>query len=379
MGGVGRTRKKVQKKKPRKELLKFSMEHQLILLAVLCIVFAGILYWYFGLRPPALLNPPLKDLAAKDHVVLGVHVDPTRLGSKYYPDIVSSQFSFLTIDGGGSHFNETEPAPNKYDFANADKMVAFAEAHNMPVQFHHLVWGDAYSLPDWLKNGNYTKAQIWQILHDHINTIMARYKGKIKEYTVVNEAFTENQHVYNLQNWFGEHLGSQTGYIDQLFRWAHQDDPSAKLLINDFDNETKTSVSDAMFNYIKAAKARGVPIDGIGMQLHVKAENPPSRQAMIANMRRFAAIGVPVYVTEFDINTNAVKGSNTYKQYLESKIAKEVVGACVQSKACPSFDVFGLTNKNDLIKLLTRTKSRAYMFDSRYRPRQQYYALRSAW
>ncbi len=371
--------KNTQKKKQQSKKLKLSMEYQLIILGVLCIIFASILFWYFSLRPPQLLNPPFRDLAAKDHVTLGVHVDPDRLGSYIYPNIVTSQFSFITMDGYGTHFNQIQPAPTVYDFGKSDKMVNFAEKHAMPIQFHHLVWGDAYVLPNWLKHGKYSQDQIWQILHDHINIIMARYRGRIKEYTVVNEAFTENAHIYGLHNWFADHLGGGTSYIDQLFKWAHEDDPHAKLLINDFDDETETNISNQMFTYIKLAKARGVPIDGIGMQMHIDASNPPNRQAIIKNMKRFAQIGVPVYVTEFDINTNAVKGSNTYKQYLETRITKDIVGACIASKNCPSFDVFGLTNKNDIIKRFTGTKSRAYMFDSRYRPRQQYYAFRSAW
>ena len=370
---------KSQHKKSSKKRLQLSREHQLIILGALCFIFAGILYWYFSLRPPQLLNPPLKDLASTDHVALGIHVDPNRLGSKIYPNIVSSQFSYLTIDGGGSHFKEVQLAPTIYDFGGADKMVNFAEKHSMPVQYHHLVWGDQHYLPDWLIHGNYTKDQIMQILHDHINTIVDHYKGKIKEYTVVNEAFTENLHVFGLHNWFADQLGDQTNYIDQMFRWAHEDDPRAKLILNDFDDETRTKVSDTMYVYLKLAKARGVPIDGIGMQMHIDANHPPDKQQVIDNMRRFAQIGVPIYVTEFDINTNNVKGNNTYKQYLESKITRDIIGACVASKNCVSFDVFGLTNKNDLIKKLTHTQSRSYILDSRYRPRQQYYAFRSAW
>lgn len=352
----------------------------MIIAGIVCAVGVAVAYWYiFSLTPPKLLQPPLKDLAAAHNIALGVHVEPYSLNNKIYAGIVSGQFSFLTIDGGGSHFKEVQPTSTTFDFANTDKMVNFAVQHNMPVQFHHLVWGDAAYLPNWLLKGGYSKSQILQILHNHITTIMDRYKGRIQTYTVVNEAFAEDQHVYGVKNWFVEQFGSNTSYVDQMFRWAHQADPTATLLLNDFDNETETSVSDAMLNYIKAARSRGVPIDGIGIQMHIDASRPPSKQAIIANMKRFAAIHVPVYITEFDINTNAVKASNAYKQQLESKIAKDIVGACIDSKACVSFDVFGLTNENDFIRILTRANSREYMFDSRYVPRQQYYAFHSAW
>lgn len=353
----------------------------MVIVGAACVVGIAAAYWYvFSLSPPTLLSPPLKNLAAAHNIALGVHVMPNSLNNKIYSGIVSGQFNFLTLDGGGSQFNQIQPGSTIYNFANADKMVNFAVQHHMPVQFHHLVWGDAAYLPHWLLKGNYSKSQILQILHNHISTIMDRYKGRVQTYTVVNEAFAENQHVYGVKNWFVDHLDmSNTSYVDQMFRWAHQADPRATLLLNDFDNETKTSVSDAMLNYIKAAKARGVPIDGIGMQMHIDASRPPSKEDMITNMKRFAAIGVPVYITEFDINTNAVKGNNAYKQYLESEITKDVVGSCIESKACVSFDIFGLTNKNDLIKKLTRANSREYMFDSRYVPRLQYYAFHSAW
>jgi len=351
-----------------------------IIVGAACAAGIAVGYWYFfSLKSPTLLWPPLKDLAAVHNVALGVHVEPDGLNNKIYAGIVSSQFDFLTLDGGGSSFSQIQPGPTIYDFANADKMVNFAVQHNMPVQFHHLVWGDAVNLPNWLLKGGYSKNQILQILHNHISTIMDRYRGRVQTYTVVNEAFAEEQHVYGVKNWFVDQLGNNTSYVDQMFIWAHQADPTATLLLNDFDDETKTSVSNAMLGYIKAARARGVPIDGIGMQMHIDASRPPSKQAVVANMKRFAAIGVPVYVTEFDINTNAVKADKAYKEQLETKIAKDMVGACIESKACVSFDVFGLTNKNDLVRILTRANSREYMFDSRYVPRQQYYAFHSAW
>ncbi len=365
----------VHKKKTQK-----SFPLILIALIGLAIVSTALfIYWYYSLKPPALPFPPLKDLAAKRKIELGIHVDPKKLNERIYPDIVSSEFNLLTIDGGGSHFKEIQPAPAKYDFTRTDKMVQFAEQHNMPVQFHHLVWGDDYMLPDWLMNGNYSKEQIMGILHDHINTIMTRYKGRVQEYSLINEAFTENQHIYGLKNWWADHVGNKNQYIDQLFIWAHQADPNAKLLVNDFRNEEKNSVSNDIYDYIKSAKNRGIPIDGVGMQLHVNAAYPPNKQSVINNMKRFMAIKVPVYITEFDVNTNSVKGSSDYKQQLETSITQDMVRACVESKACVSFTVFGITSKNDFIKKLTRTNSRAYMFDSRFRPRQSFYAFRSAW
>lgn len=345
-------------------------------LLVICL--AGFSYWYLSLKSPVLPDPPLKDLAAARNVDLGIHIVPQKIDTRVYPDIASSQFGFVVIDGGGSHFSEIHPSPNKYDFSGTDKMVEFAEKHNMPIQFHHLVWGDDYVLPNWLTRGKYSQTELREILHNHVTTIVSRYKGRISEYSAVNEAFTERRHIYGLRDWWADHLGGDD-YIDDVFKWAHEMDPQAKLILNDFQNEVSNQYSDDMIKYLKAAKARGVPVDGVGMQMHINALYPRNKQDVIDSMKRFKDIDVPVYITEYDINTNSVKGSNDYKQQLEEQINKDIVGACIESKACVSFGVFGISSKNDFIKKITKTNSRAYMFDSRYRPRRAFYAFRQAW
>lgn len=336
------------------------------------------MYWYFSLTTPDLPEPPLKDLAANHDVNLGVLTYAHRLEDRVYPDIIRSQYEFVTIDGG-AHFSDIRPTPTDYDYSKADKIIAFAEANNMNVQLHHLLWGDRVVLPAWLTNGNYTKKQLRNMQREHITNLVSRYKGRVREYTVINEPFTEAKHIYGLRSWWQEQLGDDPKLMDDYFKWARQADPDAKLIINEFYNETKTEISDMLYDYIKAAKARGVPIDGVGIQLHVDASRPPEKQAVIDNMKRFKAIGAPVYITEFDVNTNSVQGSDEYKTQLESQITYDMVRACVESKVCINFTNFGVTSKNDLIKKITKANSRAYLFDSRYRPRQSFYEFRRAW
>jgi len=365
--------------KKRKSLKKHTFSPRKIVIILFPIVLiAAVLYWYFSLSAPVLPQPPLKDLAAAHDIELGAHAYLNRLSNKPLTDILTSQFSFLTIDGE-ANWNIIRPSPTQYDYAKADKLVAFAQAHNMPIQIHHLVWGEQNFLPDWLKNGRYNSAQLLSILHDDISNVVGHYKGKIAVYSVVNEAFSRAQHVNGLSDWWADNIKDGTTYIDDSFIWAHQADPKATLILNDFQNQTENPISNAMYNYIKAAKARGVPIEGIGMQMHINAADPPNTEAMIQNMQRFSAIGVPTYITEFDVNVNYVKGSNAYINRLESQIAYSVVTACIESKSCVSFDVFGITDKEDLIKWLGGTDSHSFLFDSRYRPKPSFYAFRQAW
>lgn len=341
----------------------------------------GIFWWSQRPHMPNLPKPPLKNLSAAHGVALGNYMPLDRLNDKIYGGILTSQYGFLTIDGEPNWtFNDgsLRPAVNKFNFANIDKVMAFAKANHMPVQMHHLVWGEEKWLPLWLKNGNYTKAQLLDIIHNHISTMVGRYKVQVSEWTVVNEAFTRGQHANGLHDWWADHIGDQS-YIDDSFIWAHQADPNAKLILNDFNDDSENSYSNAMYDYIKAAKARGVPIDGIGMQMHIDATNPASKQAVIKNMQRFGALGVSVYVTEFDVNLTNVGGSESYREQLEANIYHDMARACIESKVCHSFAQLGLTDAETWYNELGWTKSEPLMFDKKYHPKPDFFSFRQAW
>ena len=97
---------------------------------------------------------------------------------------------------------------------------------------------------------------------------------------MVNKAFSRSQHIYGLHGWWADNTGCQA-YINDSFIWAHQADPSAKLILNDFKDETANSISNAMDSYIQAAKSRGILKGGIGMQMHIDGTNPPSKKSQL--------------------------------------------------------------------------------------------------
>ncbi len=357
-----------------------------VLLIVCTLILAGAAFfgWHkYSQRPPAtpvLPQPSLKELAAKHDIALGNFAILSRVKEKPYSDILNSQFNFVLADNTPNwYFTDggLRPSATTYNFKQLDQIVAYGQQHNQPIQAHHFVWGEEKWLPDWLKKGSYTKEQLLGFLHDHIATVGGRYKGKIREWTVVNEAFTRNQHLFGLHDWWADHIGDQS-YIDQSFIWAHQADPNAKLILNDFMNESKNDVSDAMYNYIKDAKARGVPIDGIGMQMHIDGTHPPMKDEVVANMKRFGDLGVSVYVTELDVNMNDVKADDKAKDQIEGSIYYEMMRACIESSVCKSFAILGVTDKETWYNYLGLPDARPLPFDKDYKPKQAFWSLRDA-
>ncbi|MEO5627992.1 MAG: endo-1,4-beta-xylanase [Candidatus Saccharimonadales bacterium] len=332
------------------------------------------------LKSPRLPHPPLKALANQQNIALGNFAIANHLGSKPYTDILTSEFDYALADNTPNwYFTDggLRPSSSTYNFEQMDKVVDFAAANNMPVEAHHFVWGEEKWLPNWLKEGKYNKQQLLDLLHDHISTVGQRYRGKVDTWTVVNEPFTRQQHLFNLRDWWADNTGDQD-YIDQSFIWARQADPEATLLLNDFNNESINDTSNLMYDYVKGALARGVPIDGIGMQMHLDGGHPPTKDEVISNMKRFADLGLKIYVTEFDVNMNDVKTNATGKDQIQGNIYYEMMRACIESKVCHHFAYLGITDDETWYNYIGLNDPRPLMFDRRYQPKQAYFSTRAA-
>src|SRR5205807_10088662 len=137
--------------------------------------------------------------------------------------------------------------------------------------------------PNWLTNGHFCRGQLIAILRDHIHTVVGRYRGRVAQWDVVNEGISGGF-------WLD---GIGPDYVDMAFRFAHEADASAKLFYNDTDDEGLGGRANAVYDAVKALKARGVPIDGVGLEAHFDLNSPPLSD-VVANMRRLKDLGLEV-------------------------------------------------------------------------------------
>jgi len=360
--------------------MKLVKKFWLLLPFAIVLPVAGLILWKTQPRTPNLPEPPLKALAQDHGIQLGNFAISSRLNEKPYSELLSGQFDLALADNTPNwYFTDggLRPSETTYNFTQMDQVVQYAQDHNMPVQAHHFLWGEQKWLPNWLKNGNYSKDQLLQIIHDHIQTVGNHYSGQVQEWTVVNEPFTRAEGVFGLNDWWQDRLGQQD-YIDNAFKWARQADPHATLILNDFNNEAINQTSNDMYDYVRAAKARGVPIDAVGFQMHLDGTHPPVKDEVIANMKRFGDLGVKVYVTEFDVNMHDLQVSNSDKDKIEGNIYYDMMRACIESKVCPSFSILGITDRETWYSYIGLNDSRPLPFDKNYQPKPAYYALRAA-
>ena len=234
-------------------------------------------------------------------------------------EIVKKHFNSIVAENCMKSM-EIHPEEDVWNFELADKFVEFGEANDMFIIGHCLVWHS--QLAPWFvydDQGNLVTPEVLkQRMKDHITTIVTRYKGRVNGWDVVNEAIVEDGSYRNSP--FYQILGEE--FIPLAFQYAHEADPDAELYLNDYGQNVKGR-RETYVKIIKDLQARGLRIDGIGMQAHMGMDYPDFGE-FEESLLAFAGTGINVMITEWDmsaiptVNTGAnVADTEEYKKALD--------------------------------------------------------------
>lgn len=243
--------------------------------------------------------PKLKD-AFKDDFYIGAALTGNQVRQKdpIIMTILKDQFNTITSENA-LKWDTVHPELNKYSFEKADSFVALGMRNNMFIIGHCLIWHQ--QVPRWVfedKSGNpVSRDTLLKRMHDHILTVVTRYKGKVNGWDVVNEAIDENGELRNTK-WL-EIIGED--YIQKAFEYAHEADPDAELYYNDYNIEQPAKREGTINRIIKPLQTKSVKIDGVGIQAHWHLDTP-AFQIVDSSISKFAATGIKVMFTEMDIN-----------------------------------------------------------------------------
>jgi endo-1,4-beta-xylanase len=180
----------------------------------------------------------------------------------------------------------------RYDFTLADKLVAFAEKHQMKVNGHTLIWHS--QLPSFARRTKDVDS-FKMFFNDHITTVASRYSGKVFSWDVVNEALNEDGTMR--KSVFLDRLGDN--FVTEAFRIAQKAAPNTELYYNDYNNE-QPKKREGCIALIKKIQAAGVRIDGVGIQGHWHLGRVPLKD-IEESILAYHALGLKVMFTELDI------------------------------------------------------------------------------
>ena len=250
------------------------------------------------LKAQPVQSPGLKD-HYKKYFPVGVAVSAGDLKDPAEVALILSQFNSLTPENA-MKMGPVHPGENRYNWKDADSIVAFAQAHGLKVRGHNLCWHE--QTPKWLfrdSSGNLvTKEVLLKRLKDHITTVVNRYKGKIYAWDVVNEAIDDDSAKFLRNSLWYQICGAD--FIAKAFEYAHAADPNAILFYNDYNTE-RHEKRERVYRLLKQLVDAGVPINAVGIQAHWSVYEP-DQEELVETIKKFSSLGLKIQVTELDVS-----------------------------------------------------------------------------
>lgn len=285
--------------------------------------------------------------------------------SRAYRQLIAQQFAILTPENE-MKWDATEPQRGSYHFKYGDYIVGQAEKAGQAVRGHTLIF--EAQLPGWV--ATLDRRELRRATEQHIRSVVGHWAGRIAVWDVVNEAITDRGALKRTP--FERTLGP--GHIALAFRVAHRADPKAKLYINEIGAEGLGPKSDRLYAVVRDLRARGVPIDGVGFQAHATLAGVPP--TFVENMRRFAALGVQIAITEADVALRLPPSAADLRA--QARVYGDIVRACRAVQACHNLTFWGYTDGRSWISETQPGNGAATVLDRQLRPKPALRAVQRA-
>jgi endo-1,4-beta-xylanase len=295
--------------------------------------------------PPAKTdNRPLRKLADELGIQIGtclsgwlfVNEDP-RILTKYRT-LVAREFNLAVVSWSTSWASVEPREGGLLDFSNLDTQVLWAQKFKMAIMGHTLLFPtEPTVLPEWLRKGNPSREKVSKLLRNHITRLMRRYKGRVKNWLVVNEPYHPP---YRKEDFFQDKIGPE--YLEMAFETARAADKDARLIYCDTQNHTPTGISfELTKKHLKMLKAKKL-VDAVALQMHLDGKTPPKKQEVIDAMKAYE---LPVWVTEMDINMTKMADTPKKRAELQAPIYRDMVEACLESGVCKTISFWEIGDK----------------------------------
>jgi endo-1,4-beta-xylanase len=317
--------------------------------------------------PSGMQVDPLRDAARASGKLVGAAVQSGLLSDGRYSGILGRHFNYLTAEYE-MKWDAIEHTRDSNDFLAGDAIVGYGQANGMQIKGHALIWHG--SVPPWV--GNLSPADLRVAFDNHIRSVAEHFRGRVYAWDVVNEAVADDGSGLR-DTVFRQKLGDQ--YIADAFRIAHQADPQALLFYNDYGGEGLSQKSNRIYDLAQSLRMQGVPIDGVGLQMHVTASNPPSEASIRSNMQRLASLGLLVNISEMDVRIRDLPSQTKLES--QKSVYHTIVGVCVAEPRCDAVTFWGFTDAHSWIDAQYGADD-PLLFDEQYGAKPAYYGVLDA-
>jgi endo-1,4-beta-xylanase len=331
------------------------------LIALLCAIYLV----RGGADAKPLPGQPLRVLAKAKGLEIGTAVrgDDARK-NRAYRQTIAAQFSTVTPENE-MKWEAVEPEQGSFEFGPADDIVDRAREAKQKIRGHTLVWH--FQLPGWVRKLG--PRDLEAAMRKHISRVVGHFKADVGVWDVVNEPVSDRGGLR--PSVFARRLGP--GFIALAFRLAHQADPDARLYLNEIGAEGINPKSNRLYEIVSRLRRDGVPIDGVGFQVHANLAGLPAD--FVANLQRFAALGVDIAITEADVGLKLAPSAQDLEQ--QARIYEQIVRDCM-TVSCASLTFWGFTDGRSWISETQAGMGAATLLDEKLQPKPAFFAVQRA-
>lgn len=289
-----------------------------------------------------------------------------------YKSIADKQFNSFTPENIFKADN-LHPAEGFYNWVEADALANFCVANNKRIHGHTLIWHA--QLPQWILDFQGNEQQWDFLFKEHIQTIVKHFKGRVKAWDVVNEAFNEDGTLRN--SIWRQKIGNQ--YIEKAFRFAQEADPEALLFYSDYNLESNPTKRNSAIKYLNNMRLRGVRVDGIGLQMHVGIAFPEPAH-LAESFKNVTDNHYKLHLSELDISVNLLGKDIEPSESLFQKQADYLGKILLNYKQIPTKYQYGITfwgvsDRDSWIPAYFNREDYPLLYDENYKPKPAYCKL----
>ena len=320
----------------------------------------------------------LRSLSERRGLFIGAAVNARALrDDAAYRETLAREYNMLTPENE-MKFGTLVKEPNVYNFGPADEILAFARANDMSLRGHTLVWHNQN--PKWLCPENFTRSQAIELLEKHIFTVVGHFHAKVYAWDVINEGLAEDGSLRD--TFWMKTIGPE--YFEYAFRFAREADKNPRLFYNEYAADGLSPKADGMYRLLKDLKEGGIPIDGVGLQMHFALYDnpnfaaPPSPEDLTANLNRLADLGLEIHITELDVQVQRQPGGREELLARQAQVYHDLLDTVLQNRRLKAVVTWGFTDRHSWIPGFTGQPDWPLPFDEFYQPKPAYHAIYQA-
>lgn len=190
-------------------------------------------------------------------------------------------------------WDHTEKERGKFDYKKVDKLLDFCHQHSIKTRGHCIFWEEKEFIQEWVQD--LSDSDLRKAILKRLKDLLTRYKGKFEHYDVNNEMLHET--------YYRDRLGDEIRVT--MYQKAKELDPNATLFVNDYhieDGRDAHSTPEKYIEHISELRARGAPVEGVGIQGHVRS--PVVGEIVCSALDKFveSKLGLPIWFTELDFS-----------------------------------------------------------------------------